>query len=201
MLLDQIKAQVRPEVPGCPEPILADAVIESARDFATNTGVIRDVVTLDSIEDQAFYTLPSASTNNEYLYIYAVWRENDILHPAYEAPKRRIEEQGRPFYYTFSNKELRLIPTPQAVEEYYVEAVVRPLRTASELDMRFADHADTLAYCVKYKLMMMAGQSWSNPSDAVYNRERYETLKNDARWLDKRAHTDAPISVKMRPFA
>lgn len=201
MLLDQIKGLVRPEVPGCPEPLLDDTVIESARDFVNKTGVIRDVVTFDSVEDQAFYTLPAASANNEYSYVYAVWRENDILHPAFEAPKRRIEEQGRPFYYTFSDKELRLIPTPQAVEEYYVEAVVRPLRAATELDQRFEPHVDTIAYCVKYKLMMMAGQPWSNPSDAMYNRARYDTLRNDAWWQDKRAHTTAPMSVKMRPFA
>ena len=201
MALTTIKNLVRPEVPGCPEPLLHDFTIQSARDFSMATGVIRDSVTFTSIVDQADYVLMGFSAHNEPYYIYSVRREDEILSPLAEAPVLRVERKGTAYYYSYNGSILTLHPTPQEAQAYAVECVVRPERTATDLDPRFEEFADTLAHCVKYKLMSMAGQAWSNPSDAVYNRARYETLKNDARWIDKRARTTAALHVRQRPFA
>jgi hypothetical protein len=202
MNLTQFESQIRPEVPGCPLVVVQDAIVQACRQFAEDAGLLRDTLTLFSIVDTENYTLTPSNADNEIFAIYAVRRGDVLLNALAENPALRTDNKGRPFYYTYNNKQLQLIPRPQEVEEYTVEVMVRPIyQSIQTVDDRFGDYVDLISHWAKYRLMSMVNQPWTSPDGMMFNKMRYDALASDAKWYGWRANTRASISVKQRPFA
>ena len=205
MNLTQIESLVRTDVPGCPEPLIDDAIIQACRQFAEDSGLLRDTVSVTTVAGTQGYALTLATTTwtNEIFGIYAVRNDSRILRPLAEDPSLRLTRLGNPFYYTYLSNQLQVYPTPDVADTYFVEAMVRPTYTAgaSEVDDRFAPYIDLLSHWAKFRLHSMAAQAWTDPQAAVYNKQRYDSLSSDAKWYGWRANTRAAISVQQRPFA
>lgn len=202
MNLTPFESQIRPEVPGCPLVVVQDAIIHACRQFAEDTGLLRDTLTVFSADDVENYTLTPLSAQNEIFAVYAVTRDDIVLTPLAESPYLRLDRKSRPFYYAYNNKQLQLLPRPSDAEEYTVEAMVRPIYQATQIiDDRFADYVDLISHWAKYRLMSMVNQPWTSMDGTMFNKQRYDALTSDAKWWGWRANTRASVSVKQRPFA
>jgi hypothetical protein len=205
MNLTQIESLVRTDVPGCPEPIIDDAILQACRQFAEDSGLLRDNVSVTTVAGTQDYTLTLASTSwtNEVFALYAVRNSSRVLTPLAEDPSLRITRTGLPSYYTYQNGQIQFYPNPDVADTYTVEAMVRPTYTAgtSVVDDRFGPYIDLLSHWAKFRLHSMAAQAWTDPQAAVYNKQRYDSLSSDAKWYGWRANTRAGVSVKQRPFA
>jgi hypothetical protein len=205
MNLTQIESLVRTDVPGCPEPLIGDAIIQACRQFAEDSGLLRDNVSITTVASTQDYTLTLATTSwtNEIFGIYAVRNASRILTPLAEDPSLRLDRSGTPSYYTYQNNQLQLYPTPDEATAFTAEVMVRPTYTAgaSVVDDRFGPYIDLLSHWAKYRLHTMAAQAWTDPQAAMFNKQRYDALSSDAKWYGWRANTRAAISVQQRPFA
>lgn len=200
-ILEDVLREVRPEVPGCPAPTLRHAVVEAARRFCDDTGILRDTVSFSSVPDQTEYVVEAISPDNIAFAVYSVRRGQELLYPKGEQPSNRFERQSRPFYYTFARYKLQLYPTPIESEDFSVELYVKPKPSAETLDERLDRHFEAIGHWTKYRLLLMRTTPWYDVEAAMICRARYDALKNDARWADLRANTRAAIGVHQRPFA
>jgi len=200
-LIDAVLQEIRPEVPGCPAPMLRHNILESARRFANDTGILRDTVSFTSVPSQEEYTLAPLSAENEVYGLYSLRRGQELLSAVPEHPSNRFERLSRPFFYTFSNLKVQLYPTPEEAESYSAELYVRPKVDTIAPDLRLVPYVEHIALWARYRLLSMMGTPWANNDAAVIARIRYDAIRNDARWSDLRANTRANVYVKQRPFA
>jgi len=203
MNLTQFESQIRPEVPGCPDAVIWDAIVHACRQFAEDSGLLRDSLSVTSVAGTQNYTLTPSSASNEVFAIYAVRTTSRVLTPLAEAPENRLTRSGtNSAYYTYNGGQLQILPTPEDAVAYTVEAMVRPIyQTSTTVDDRFGAYVDLISHWAKFKLMSMSAQPWTDVQGALFNKQRYDSLSSDAKWYGWRANTRATISVAQRPFA
>lgn len=165
---------VRPEVPGCPEPVLLDAILESCITFCTRTELLSEIVELVTSVALATYNVaPSAAT----LYLArlrTVLKDTlplDKTDAASYALLTDRSEAGSPLkYFAPTRNQITFAPIPNVAETIELDIVLRPTRTATVVpDVLFDEWATTIATGAKAALMAMANVPWSNlPQAALY---------------------------------
>jgi hypothetical protein len=196
---------VRPEVSGCPELIILDAIKRAGMEFCKRTKIIRETLTLTTVVDQASYALDTeeGTVADEVL---AVKREGaDNLDPSsyYEFSANHMDRDTGPpnYYYLDVGGELVLGNIPDAVEDLVVTVRVRPTDEATTLPAELADrYMLEIAAGAKAILMIQRNKPWSDPDGAALNGALFEQNIDNVNLRDAKGAARKPLRTKLQTF-
>ena len=184
----------------CPDPVIAQAVSDSARDFCARSHVWR----------QEF----SGSTSNGVAEFAPtlVFGQVAVFESISRAgtPVRRVSEGDLPddwsgrsgapeYWFTRTPGKARLYPTPDAAYTLTGIAICKP--TASETsieDWLYDDHYEDIIHGALYRLFSTPGMEWTSGDAAVMHAQAFEAAIDKARL---RRYASQDMSVRVRAFA
>ena len=170
-------------VPGCPQPVALQALLDTAIDFCDRTRIVKhttDPVPVRPGEPTYDIDLPSGTTVARVLN---VWYDGRLLelapiqtvtaHGAYVVG----EGLGRPTAaYVLEPATIRLFPPPgqDADGRLTVQVSLKPTRTARAVDdTLFDDWAEVIVAGALARLAIMPGASFSNVELAAVGAAQY----------------------------
>jgi hypothetical protein len=179
-LLKDFSKWVRPSVPMCPEPVLLDAILQSAIEFCERTRCNVEVIEITTIVGQAIYPI-AVQANYEPSKLLSLKRD---IYPLRPADYRDVEVS--PLYnstnptdfFMDADNTLYLYPTPLASEVLTLSLVTNPTVEATEVpDMLMTNRRYlTIAAGAKARLMIDSGDvPWANPQLGVVQAAAFES--------------------------
>lgn len=196
---------VRPEVPGCAEPILLDAILEACIDFCTRSELLSEIVTQALVAGTKTYTL---TPTNAALYparLRVVLKEGLPLTPTNAASYALLPERtgsGTPTtYFAPTRNQVTLAPVPNAAATLEFDLVLRPTRTATSVpQVLFDEWVKTIANGAKAQLMAQVGRPWANAALAVYFQGLFDDAVATAAAQVAMGNTGAAMHVAVSPL-
>ncbi len=159
---------IMPEVPGCPQLLVDDAVREASRQFSLDTWLVTyDVPSFNTVVGTQSYT-PTPPAQHEVLAVATVVKNGSTeLDPSGESTAAKYAPRdGSPVKFWFKSAKLWFDSVPDSIEPILVEAVIRPTQAATTVDDQYLEYRDIITAYAKAKLMAMAGKSWYSPPDS-----------------------------------
>jgi hypothetical protein len=163
---------VRPSVPGCPEPVLLDAILRACIEYASRTKFLQETITVNTAIGATAYTL-ATGTGTEPIEIRSIKRDTTGLNPSgrYDVDAEGLDlSEGTPTdFYLESDGSMIIYPAPDAAEALLVKVAVAPTNSATTVSDAFlvAGRIDKIAAGAKAILMLMPNTPWSNTQDAA----------------------------------
>lgn len=180
---------VRIDVPGCPDPLITNALRRSAEEFYARSLIKRvelDAVTTVSATAEYALTLPTGYVLAKALH---VWLDDLEITPIGMDDRDGIcstwrDETDEPDYFYLPDPEhIGLFKTPDGAYTVVVEAALQPSYTATDIDdWVYQQFREGLAHGAKARLMEQPGKSWSSEA-AVYHNDMFEQAIDKA--MDK----------------
>ena len=206
--LDQFRPYVQPSVPGCPLVLVDDTVLNACRKFSEDSWLItEDLATINTVASTQSYTLTPAQMSAldvaEVFGVKTVIRDGVLsaLSPVQEVTAARyVQALGTPTCYWFADGKLYLYPTPDRVYVLTVEALTRPLQTATIVSSKYIEYRDPVTMYAKFVLMDMAGKPWTNPDDARANYAMYAQKSGEQQRKQGTGRVAAPLRVAANFF-
>lgn len=164
---------VRPEVPGCAEPVLLDAILESCIDFCTRTELLSEIVQLVTSATQGTYTVTPTDAALYPARLRSVVNATLLPLGKTDAASYALlsdrSNAGSPLkYFAPTRNQITFAPIPNAVEKIELGIVLRPARTAAVVpNVLFDEWATVIAAGAKATLMAMTNVPWSNLNQAA----------------------------------
>ena len=179
--LDAVANRVRIKVPGCPEPIIRDAIIQAARDFCEQTRAITQEFTLVTaanvaLNDLAAYlTAGTRAVRIEYV-------ERDVNpYGLFPSSKPEFEENsdlrqsGDPQKFYLDNNAIVLGPIPYQVENLSCSVAIVPTEDATTIpDVLDNDWRLAIAAGAAALLLSMPKQSWADINAAAIEAATFQ---------------------------
>lgn len=196
-----------PEVVGCPEPLLDQALLQTAYDFCDQSGVWDEIQDPQTIKaGVADYDIERPS-EGIMLRVREVWVDDRAItfQPIREV-NHMSKSGGTPVYYNAAadRSQVRLFPTPSATgSKLKVRAVYAPSMAATNLpDFLFHRYIDGIASGTKARLMATVGPgiTWSNPQMAVVYMQRFNEVLVNARIESLHENVEGSLQAAPRPF-
>lgn len=191
---------IAPAVPGCPEPLIDDAVRQAAIDFCQRTEAIRERITFNTVIAQDYVVLSPAG--GDVARVYRAMIGTEKLEPTRREDFDEDGDPGQPreFYVEIPNT-IRLYPVPDAVYAVVAQAAVKPARDAATLDdLLFLSYRDTIAEGAKAILLNMSKQPWFSASDAADAGLAFEDQIETIRMRKATGGTNAPLRTRGHYF-
>ena len=196
-----------PYLPGCSEPLAAQAVLDAAIAFCEDTQAVREQ--LDSFTTSAgvgAYELDTPSQQQVARVFDVVVDGRPMAAIAAEDVGPASEAIGSPmaFYTTRYGSEflLHLFPTPDGAYNVQVRAALRPTRNATQLeDDLFNLWSDAVLAGAMARVMAIPGQPFSDPAGSAGYSMAATRATNKARVEGNFGRVRAGMRVRGRPFA
>lgn len=171
---------IRSEAQGCPDFTIERAVRDSAIDFCRRTDIYvpepEFITVIGGINEYAV-SIPAGTELNHILDIF---NDRSALTPvSYSRLLLSLgdeTQQGTPKYYAQrDNTEFYLAPIPSANDSYRVLYSLKPTISSTGIpDTIGREHREAITHGALYRLQMMAGQPWSDPSAAGANKQLFD---------------------------
>lgn len=205
---------VLPQVIGCPDPLLKQAVVMAAIEFCQQTLAwteIQDPVQL--VSGLADYDLEAPSSDAIVITVRDVWigirrlTAISMQQLPQTMPGWQTIESSEPLYYNSAHDRsvIRLFPKPSSPpigSALIMRAAYMPTPNAATLpDFLGQRYMDVIASGAKSRLMTMPGVPWSNPALGTYYRQLFDAGIVDARISEAHDRTPGSISVQSRRFS
>lgn len=208
--IDEFLTSVLPDVPGCPESLASEMVLEAAITLCKRSRVLKEALDpIDVVAAQRDYTL---STYGDTVVIepVSVLYDSVRLDAVQEAilddmaPTWRLSDG--PFgYYTVLNPgtlTLAFSPSVGVTGGLRVTVSVRPSNQSVALpDVLYNEYSGTIADGAKALLMVIPGKAWSNPALGDYYDGKFYRDVQDIKMQGMRSFSNAVTVTRMRPFA
>jgi hypothetical protein len=171
--LEDFAKYVRPEVPDCPDILIADALLRTCIDFCTRTELLSEIVELVTSATLATYPVTPTDADLYPARLRAVIDANGLPLEKTDAASYALRtdrnEAGSPLvYFAPTRNQLTFAPIPNAVETIELDVVLRPTRTATVVpDVLYDEWASTIAHGAKGLLLAMGGMPWGNLQQAA----------------------------------
>ena len=176
-----------PHLPGCTNALASQALVDSAIDFCNISMVLRERLPASMTMTRVGTYDPSASAFHRVSRITKVWVDDVELSPVVSqsvgvtpaTPQKPVS-----FYVTREGGDIlvNLLPVPDAAYTLQVEAVLRPARSATQLDDGLFDiWMEPVLEGAKARLMSLPDQPFSNPNGAKHAAQLAFTLTQKAR--------------------
>lgn len=180
--MDRFSAHIRPYVPGCSDPWITRAVLDSAIRFCTASRIWQQKTTHTVLvgEDTISLTLPAESALED-VKVSESWR-------------------GRADY-TLSGTTITFDDVFSTQTDITVTSFLKPSRDAVDLpDILHNDWFEGVFAGAIADLMLMSGKPWSNPAMASVNQTRYLYSVGQAALKSRTQNSQAGLVVKPRRF-
>lgn len=178
MLVNDFSRFILPDVVGCPDPVLQQAIVQTAFDFCDKTGawdaLVNDIIVTSGT---ASYTLPAVTDA-------MAMRAKDVWINGIRIDNGRISRGSVDVTYDSANGfgAITIRPTPQQDGSMSIRVVYAPTLTATTLpDWLMARYEQAISAGTKARLMLIPNTGWSNPQLAVMYRQMYDAAVTDAR--------------------
>ena len=178
----QFAKYVRPEVQGCSEIQILDAILRAGIEFCNKSRYIKEtftITTAPTVNKYAMVNIPQDEQAREIINVKrGLYRD---LNPSSFKEFQNNDFNTLPgtpqYFYMDKDRNLVLGVIPVAVEDLTVTVIVRPTETAITLpNTLFDEYVDEIAMGAKSRLMMMKGQVWTDLQQAGL----YKAMFNDA---------------------
>lgn len=211
MKLDDFFPYVLPEVMGCPDPVLRNAVRMSVIEFCNASqawSVISDPLALEEgVQDYEIETPVGAYAQT----VRDVWMGSTRLQAITMAalqevlPNWQTAQGSEPIYYNQAQERgsIRVFPIPTNVhgQELVMRVVFQPTLTTNTVpDWLGQDQMETIAAGAKYRLLLIPGQAWSNPNLGAYYKSQFDNSVTNARIEEAHERVPGSITVSPRSF-
>lgn len=190
---------VRVEVPGCPEPLITDAILNACIDFCTKTELVSELVSLTLVPPAVDYEVPvdpalyPAKVRNVLKNGVPLDKTTAAL---YALSTRRSVSGPVEAFYAPTHKNLVFEPIPSSAEALELDVVLRPAMAATEVpDVLFDEWKTTIAAGAKADLMLRAGVPWANPALGAFYQKLYDGAVATAAVAVAHGNADTPMRI------
>lgn len=198
---DSIERLVSIDVGGCPIDTIRVNIAEVAHDFCRDSSAwVMRLPTVQTVPGQQSYEL-SIPDQSVVVSIKSAKLGGWDLSPGLPDDVRSDQSAGRPQIFDHDDSSLLLSPVPVDAASLDVFAVLAPSLDASRLPAFLVErYRVALADGVKGILMMMPGQTWSNPQLAQYFTLNFQKAVSAARRTAQLGRAGASLRVRPRRF-
>lgn len=198
--LTAFHSRILPMVPGCPEPTVNQAIIDSCIDFCERSHIITrklDPVFTASSRSEVEFDLPDQS---RLVRLTVVKVDGKDIDPSLEAeidPNGSSMVSGKPRVYgTTDEGTIRLHPVPDQRYKVQAYAALKPSRAATSVDDElFEEWGEFIAAGALYRLLVM-GSTWGNPAQAKVYFDTFVVGSNRALIESRRRRTATEAQVQ-----
>lgn len=209
---DDFYPWVRPEVLGCPDPVMDLAIQSTLIDFAEKSLILqKDHAPLTALINVQDYNL-SPPADHLVTKIMKVWYKgqeldgespDEIQTPSvYNQNSGYLVNKGDPrFYLQKDPRTISLYPIPAetVASSITMRVALKPTRTAQSFDNLFLeDYAETIAHGALSRILLSPGKKYTNEQQAVAHNSMYQVGLNVARTRAGNGNVRASRHVKMR---
>jgi hypothetical protein len=212
--LTDFYSRILPKVPGCPDPLVNEAVVDSCVEFCEQSLLIQSTTTPVTVTaNQGTYTL-SAPASQKIAVTMKVWHGTTELEPAPSAVVDQVlayvsgvgTETATPgiprYFYEFSSGVIGLWPVPNATNSNFLTARIatKPLRSATTVvDELYEDWADAICAGAVSRIRQTPGQPFSG--DGTAERAKFLQGVTKATGIRLRGRISGSISVRNSALA
>lgn len=203
---------ISPEVPGCPDVLIKQAIVQTAIEFCTETLAWQEIQDPIIMIDRANELDVEVPRDARIVTVKDIWASNRRLRPVTmeqlfeRIPNWQTAESSEPAYYNASAdwQTIKIFPSPLDAKraKLTMRVAYAPTLTATTLpDEIVTKHLDGITGGTKGRLMIMPGKTWSNPqAGGIYLLQfADQMLKAKINILHDRVQ--GSLSVRPHPFA
>ena len=201
--------RILPYLPGCPEPLVAQVLIDAAIEFCDSSLVLRqNLDTFNTVVGRVQYDLDAPSAQHDINRVMGVTLDGKELvagmSEALRGDMPTAPAKPRGFYTdrTDSVFTLMLSPPPDEVYSVLVNVALSPARTATQLDDDlYNTWINPIVSSAIARAMQIPGQPFSNPAQAqiLLNSAARQTVTS--RIEGNYGLVRGSMRVRYRPFA
>lgn len=202
---DAFYPYVLPDVPGCPDPVLDQALVLAAREFCQQTRVWQ--VDTDVAQTEigiADYDFDTGSGQNVVDFVKATLNDRDLPVVAEgDLPSDwRFNPSGQfTCAFTLDRRSFTIVPTPIAVVDFTTKLIVCPSLAADGIeDFIFDQHATHIAFGAKAILLATKDKPYSDLSRAAIQRGMFENAMSTVAITQARGHSRRRTRLYSRNF-
>lgn len=201
--------RILPYLPGCPEPIVDQVLVNAAIEFAENSLTIRqNLDTFNTVIGISQYDLDPPTSNHDINRVMSVAVNGKELAPGMAEVIRNDLQTAtatpRGFYTdrTDNTFTLRLSPPPDKVLPVVVAVTLRPARNATQLDDDMYNiWIDPIVAGAIARAMEIPDQPYTNFARAQELMMTSAKLTNTSRIESNYGLVRGSMRVRSRPFA
>lgn len=209
---------VAPFAYGAPDPTIEQFVLEACIDFCSRTKLVQTIDAMDAIAGVAAYAVSAPPQQQLSQVMRVTFNEAPLnavpVDQVYGGAAMRAGTDSvlpltrgtpRSFYQVLPTENdfyLHPVPDVDALGAIGVRAAFEPTHSATQVDDSLFDSwlAEIRAGALS-KLLMVAGQPFSNPALATAYAKEFEAGVGRASRIARLGVTPGGLSVKPRPFA
>lgn len=211
--LDAFMSRLLPLVPGCPDTLVRQALVDTAIEFCESTLIVQgNSAPQTATVDVGSYTL-TVPAQQAVTSVLNVWYGTKQLRPAAALQIDAIlayvsgvgtttAEKGTPdVFYELSPGVIGIYPVPNVTTASYLSArmALRPTRTATSLeDVLLNDWVDGIVSGAEARLRDIPNQPFSG--DSTLARAKFNVARQLASNLRVRGRVSGSVSVRPRPI-
>lgn len=203
--LEDFYPYILPDVVGCPEPAVDNAIIRAARDLCTHGKAWQaELDWIPVVDSLAEYELALPVGAALVVLEWVKW--NGVkLGVAHSLADIDTTQVGPPTRYAQPDLvNIVLLPTPASLPASSVltlHATLKPSATASQLpDVLFDEHVESIAAGARAILKRQPGKEWSDPKGALDDDAAFQRAKGEARVCAEHGNVLGSLRVKPRRF-
>lgn len=204
--LESFFSRILPLTPNCPDPLAAQAVLDSAIEFCERSNALRyNVDTFTTVEGQSAYDIDVPNNHTLARVVYLTVNGTELTGLVAEKLPNYSQENATPYRYYVSQNEselqLNLYPAPDAVYNVNMSLALKPSYTARYLEDDLYDYwNDAIVAGALYRLKVVPGQPFSDPAGALYYDRRAKILCHQARVESNIGRVIGSMDVRPRPL-
>ncbi len=203
---------IAPELPGCPDVLINQALVQSAIEFCTETLAWQEIQDPLIVIDKQNLLDVEVPRDARIVTVRDIWASNRKLRPVtmpqlFELmPNWQTATGSEPTYYNASVdwQSIRIFPIPMEANraKLTMRVAYAPTLTATTLpDEICTKYLDGLLGGTKARLMVMPGKTWTNAQMAAVYRAQLNDQMLKAKIDDLHDRVQGSLSVRPHPFA
>lgn len=205
--LSAFYSRILPQVVGCPEPLMQQALVDSAIHFCEQSLVVEaplDNVALGAGVNNIELDLPS---QQRLAQVLEVRLDDRVLAPVARSNFYPGDgATGMPTRYTTTDLDeqlvLTLYPAPDKAYELRTKVATKPARNATSVaSVLYENYAETIVDGALARLLAMPEQNFTNEPKAMLLEQRVRRVVAEARIDASRGRVRTSLTAQPRPFA
>lgn len=195
-----------PLVPGCPDPVAEQALVDSAIYFCAHSNAIRYTAdTFNTVAGQSQYDI-DVPTSQEFGRVMYLVLDEEQLHPTTSTlqPLEDVENAKPTRYFLTQNEselQLNLYATPDDVYAVQLQVALQPTRNAKYVEDDLLTYwSDAIVYGAVSRLKSIPQQPYTDYMSADYYARKANFYCNQARNEGNIGRVIGSLQVKPRPF-